>query len=744
MRRYLFALPFTLLAGWAMCADLKETLASGHKAYLEGRYADSAAAFRYLSTLGVGGADTDANLALLAREQGEKDAALPLWIKATLQEGDGFFWAQRGWSYLNEGRAKEARDSFLKAVDRSTTTATQAEANLGLGLAALARSAPKEGMDPLRSALVQGPFMMAAASHETALIAASVGDKQAALAYFRQALSVDPLHFESLRALARLQEKIGENRAAWRAYARIASLDPKDAEASAKVKKLAQFIPGDPETSMAVRRLTRPLLDPASVPVVPLAASSPTLRVALFTDGTGAPATITQAYFMVNGPFKLLNAAGETVKEDGRGFDQWEILYRPETDLVELRDASRNIQYTTKTPFKVVPLERQGSVLLKSAKFIQLAGFDRGDRELRGAVEGRPTPDGFKFVNELPLEDYLYGAVSSALPQNSPMRAYEAQAIVSRTLALWYKSQSPPNQERADICDSRKCQRYLGISEEMRDASKGVAATEGLVLTKDGRLARAMQHQHCGGFTEDGASTGDATLADLVSAGDGPGPAAPSTPLQLERFIHEFPARERYCEAQPLTAPSDARWVRLLEAGPVQERADRIKPVGTISRLRPARRTATGRMLALEVIGSRGSIMLEGADAIESLLSPGSLRSTLFTIQELPKGGPVRWVLWGAGTGHGLGFCRAGAMGQAALGRGYQDILSVYFPKYEIEGLDGLGPKKKEPGLTPKGKKLPLNPRFKPAPADKPAAPAKPAVPAKPAAPAKPADKPAR
>jgi stage II sporulation protein D len=413
---------------------------------------------------------------------------------------------------------------------------------------------------------------------------------------------------------------------------------------------------------------------------------------------------------MVNTAFKILDAGGETVKEDGRAYDQWEILFRPESDLVELRDASRNIQYTSKTPFKVVPLDRQGTVLLKSAKFVEISGFDRGDREVRGIVEGRPTPRGFKVVNELPLEDYLYGAVGASMPQGAPLQAYQAQAVVSRTLALWYKSQSPPNMERTDICDSRRCQRYSGISEEMRDASKAVAATDGLVLTKGGRLARAMQHEHCGGFTENGASTGDPTLASLVSAPDGPGPAAPATPLQLERFIHDFPARERYCDSQTLTQPAAARWVRLLELKDLQERADRVKQVGTIQSLRVTRRTATGRALGVEVTGTRGSFVAQGADAIEALLSPGSLRSMLFTIQPLTKSGsPVRWIVWGAGTGHGLGLCRAGAIGQAIIGRDYKQILSVYFPGYGIES-----PRGPAPGETPKGKKLPLNPKYVP------------------------------
>lgn len=700
------------LAAVACAADVAETVSSAYKAFLEGRVEDAASSYRYLSELGVGGAETDANLALLQRDAQNKDAALPLWLKATLQDADGFVWDQRGWAYLAENRGKEAREAFLKAIDRSSTTATQAEANLGLGLAALSRSDPKMGTEPLRSALVQGPYMVPAASYETALTALALGDKHAAMEYLRQGLQIDPSHLESLRLLGSLYEKIGENRAAWRVYAKLSALDPKDPEWAGKVKKLQQYIPGDPETSMAVRRVARPVLDATAAPAADVAASTPSIRVALYSDmRTGAPATLTQVYFMTNVPFKLVATNGETVKEDGKPFDQWGIEFRAESNLVEVRDASRNIVFTTKTPFKIVPLDRQGTVLLKSGKFVEIAGFDRGDREVRGALEVRPTPYGFKAVNELPLEDYLYGVVGAALPQGSPVEAYKAEAVVARTLALWSKTMSPPNMEKADICDSRKCQRYVGVNEEMREASKAVAATDGYVLTKGGRLARAMQHEHCGGFTENGSATGDPALADFVSAADGPGPALPATPLQLERFVHEFPAHDRYCEAQTLTSPSEARWVRLLDAKDLQGRADRIQNVGTLRAIRVKGRTATGRVKALAVEGSRGVFTLEGYDAIAEFLSPGTLRSTLFTIQPLlGAAGPVQWLVWGAGTGHGLGMCRAGALGQAVVGRKYKEILSVYFPGYGVES-----PKVRPPAPVVRdsnGYRRPRNPRF--------------------------------
>src|SRR6185295_2150262 len=113
--------------------------------------------YRYLATLGVTPPEPDANLALLTRDKGDHDQALPLWVKASLlEESDGFVWNQRGWAYLSADRPQEAKESFVRAIDRSSTTAMQAEANLGLGFASLANAQPKAGMAPLRAALVQG------------------------------------------------------------------------------------------------------------------------------------------------------------------------------------------------------------------------------------------------------------------------------------------------------------------------------------------------------------------------------------------------------------------------------------------------------------------------------------------------------------------------------------------------------------------------------------------------------------
>ena len=699
-------------------ADVPETLVSSYKAFLEGRWNDALSGFRYIAALNIANPDPYANLALISRDTGNNDAALPLWVKASLFENvDGFIWNQRGWSYISADRLKDAGESFRKAIDRSSTTASQAEANLGLGIASLLDSRPKAGMAPLRSALVQGPYIMPIASYETALTALAMKDKGAAQAYLRQSAGLDPMNLETLSTLANLYDKIGETRAAWRVYHQIASLNPADENAAAQIKKLTPYIHGDPLNSLPIRRLARPLLSADSEQNATLSHSSVSVRVALYSREDGKPATAKSLFFMANSDFKLTAGNGEVIKDDGKGLDQWEILFRGESNLVEVRDTAHNIQHTAKQPFRITPTARGGSVLVKSVQFDDTVGLDPGDREMRGTLEIVPTPYGFKLINEVPLEDYLMGAVGAAMPQGSPQEAYKAQAVLARTIALYSKATHAPNLERYDLCDSAACQRYLGVNDEMAEANKGVAATEGMVLSLDGRLAKVMQHENCGGVTEDGGAV-DESLKALVSVKDAPGPIAPlGSPLELERWAHEFPPRDRFCEAGGLTPAVQSRWIRILEARDLKARAEKIKYIGSIKSIHAKKRTATGRIRVLEVEGSKDSLVFEGDKAISDFLSPGSLRSTLFTITPLMKGDSAeRFILWGVGTGSGLGMCRAGAIGQASMGRDFKTILATYFPNLKLDSIIEKPKPAAAPASAPASgkRKRHLNPRKKP------------------------------
>jgi SpoIID/LytB domain protein len=679
-----------LLALPASAADVAQTVRDSYGAYLQGRYDDAASGFRYLQTLNVAAPAPEANEALVLRDGGRPEAALPLWIKASLLENaDGFVWNQRAWSFLSLGRSRDAKESFQRAIDRSSTTATQAEANLGLGLDALLEHKPKAGVDALRRAGISGPYAIAVSAQLTAETSAALGDKERALSYLRQSLDVDPYNRESLRALVRLLDSIGDNRGAWLAARRELALDPADEDARKVLKRNASYITGDPDEASGVRRIARPVLNPETTePALPV--SSRTVRVGLYGAPDGRPATMTRCYLMMNSPFKVTAAAYGVMRDNGNAYDQWEVEWRPDSGVIEVRDSARNILFTSKQPFTFVPSAARGSVLIKSAAIPNVIGVDLGDREVRGSVEVVPNPWGFKLVNQVPLEQYLFGVVSVALPDASPPEAYKAQAVVSRTAAAWAIGHHPQTQENFDLLDDRSVQQTIGVSGEMRDGAEGVTATEGLILSEHGLVALAPQHDDSGGRTEDGKDSGEPGMEGMVSVADAQRPASPwQLPLDVERFTHDAPPEGLFSEAAPGPTAAAARWMRILDARDLRSRVEQKKKIGRLLNLIVAGRTATGRVKELKVVGADGEVAYAGFKEIQGLLSPGSLRSALFTLQPLYDGKSLeRVVLWGAGTGSGLGFSRAGALGQAALGKPWREIVTHYFPRYEIRDLD--------------------------------------------------------
>lgn len=59
-------------------------------------------------------------------------------------------------------------------------------------------------------------------------------------------------------------------------------------------------------------------------------------------------------------------------------------------------------------------------------------------------------------IEELNLDEYLYGVVSAEMPANFELEALKAQAVVARTYTI-YKIINGGKHDAADICDSASC-----------------------------------------------------------------------------------------------------------------------------------------------------------------------------------------------------------------------------------------------------------------------------------------------
>lgn len=275
-----------------------------------------------------------------------------------------------------------------------------------------------------------------------------------------------------------------------------------------------------------------------------------------------------------------------------------------------------------------------------------------GDRWYRGKVKLAQTDKGLIAVNYVNLEDYLASVVGKEMYPTWPEEALKAQAVAARSFAL-YRRQVQQRQPGSlfDLGDTVISQVYNGVESEFPSTEAAATATRGQVLTHGGRIVEAVFHSASGGFTENSENVWSKPVPYLRSVPD---------------FDQESPSRQ---------------WSASLTAAQLKQR---LPGVGNIISLRPVRVSPQGRVMAMQVIGDKGSQTIPGNQLRRAL----GLRSTLFTAT--PQMGlvaatsnaptlPESFLFNGRGHGHGLGMSQWGAYGMAKQGYGYQQILQHYY-----------------------------------------------------------------
>ena len=117
-------------------------------------------------------------------------------------------------------------------------------------------------------------------------------------------------------------------------------------------------------------------------------------------------------------------------------------------------------------------------------------------------------------IEELGLDEYLYGVVAAEMPASFEEEALKAQAVVARTYTI-YRIKNGSKHENANICDSSNCcqawiskeDRFTKWNEGEQDANwekivTAVDSTKGQIITYDGEPINAFFHSNSGGATE--------------------------------------------------------------------------------------------------------------------------------------------------------------------------------------------------------------------------------------------------
>jgi SpoIID/LytB domain protein len=313
-------------------------------------------------------------------------------------------------------------------------------------------------------------------------------------------------------------------------------------------------------------------------------------------------------------------------------------------------------------------------------------------RRYEGALEvSRDATGALALVNIVDLEAYARGAIGSEMESNYPPEALKAQAVAARSEALAKAARH--RADGFDLCAETHCQAYRGLDDQTPAGNAAVAATAGEVLAYNGRVADAVYHAACGGHTESARDAwGGADVPYLRGVSDLERPGSEDREgyradgKRLRDYLTGAPAAN--CRQPHYLDPTRFRWVRVLTPARILASLADIAKVGDVVDLRPLERGISGRITRLEVRGTEAASVLAPESVIRRAL--GGLPSSAFVVDRYcdAAGHPVVFVLWGAGWGHGVGMCQAGAAGMALAGRTYREILAKYYPGTSIEKRD--------------------------------------------------------
>lgn len=316
-------------------------------------------------------------------------------------------------------------------------------------------------------------------------------------------------------------------------------------------------------------------------------------------------------------------------------------------------------------------------------------GKGRETRKYTGTLVFAPGRGGnLVAMNELGAEKLLRGVVPSEIYSTAPAESLRAQAIAARNQIYAFvgvRNVADPFMQRTDVMD----QVYGGLARERATTTDAVKHTQGVVMFRGDVLAEVFYSSNSGGFTENNENVwAMEPLPHLRGKPDGPAAQIPEWMKdgigedELEAFLTSpFPGHSR-------TKPNLYRWTKDVDPQKARDwlKENREDP-GPITDVKILKRGVSGRLIRLEVVGTKKTIMVERELNIRRLF--GMLRSGLFLMdmKKNPDGTVALFSFRGGGFGHGVGMCQTGAMGMAAAGSSYEQILKHYYSGVTVEKL---------------------------------------------------------
>lgn len=330
----------------------------------------------------------------------------------------------------------------------------------------------------------------------------------------------------------------------------------------------------------------------------------------------------------------------------------------------------------------------------------------------RGTFLVKKNESGYWVVNQLPLEQYLYGVVPGEMPSEFEMEALKVQAICARTYTCRQIAGGRYEKFGADVDDTTDCQVYQTLGETKR-TNQAVNLTKGQVLVKDGTYAQIYYFSSSCGYTSGMEVWGEKAVSHLKT-------------VSLVTSKEKFKNFDAFIKNKNVEAyDSDSiyfRWTAKLNLKDAskemrtclqqyQENGDsnvvvtdtaekkrkQASGLGTCKKITVEKRAQSGVVTDLKCSFSKGTVHIYDENIIRTVLKKAQvtlkdkngkeqsslsiLPSAAFSAEDQGKG---VCVLYGGGLGHSVGMSQHGANGMAEAGMNCREILETFFAGTQI------------------------------------------------------------
>ena len=268
-------------------------------------------------------------------------------------------------------------------------------------------------------------------------------------------------------------------------------------------------------------------------------------------------------------------------------------------------------------------------------------------------------------IEEIDLDEYLYGVVSAEMPASFEEEALKAQAVVARTYTIYKIVNNDGKHKNADICDdSSCCQAWISKKDRLakwNDSEKdknwdkivnAVNNTQGKIITYDGKPINAFFHSNSGGATE----------APIDVWGGSGYPYLQSVATSGENAYSQYSSKATFTK---------------------KEFTEKIKKVHNDFKINFKEKdcikikeyTEGNRVKTIKI----GNLELSGVE-VRNILE---LRSANFKVEI--DGDRIKFEV--TGYGHGVGMSQTGADSMAKEGNNYEEIIHHFYTDVKIENM---------------------------------------------------------